>query len=54
MTTIGQLVSVLFSEYQEKFHDEELAAVATQIAIDELLGERKRLGSLQGGRNARR
>jgi hypothetical protein len=37
MTTIGQLVSVLFAKYEQQLHDEELAAVATQVAVDELL-----------------
>lgn len=37
MTTIGDLVSVLFAKYERRFHDERLAAVATQIALDGLL-----------------
>jgi hypothetical protein len=41
MTTIGQLVSILFTKYERQFHDEKLAAVATQVALDELLRERK-------------
>lgn len=41
MTTIGQLVSILFAKYERQFHDERLAAVATQVALDELLHARK-------------
>jgi hypothetical protein len=41
MTTIGQLVSILFAKYERQFHDEKLAALATQVALDELLRERK-------------
>jgi hypothetical protein len=40
MTTIGDLVSVLFTRYERRFHDEQLAAVATQVTIDELLRKR--------------
>jgi hypothetical protein len=42
MTTIGQLISELFTSYQQQFHDERLAAVATQVVVDELLRERDR------------
>lgn len=44
MTTIGELVSILFSKYQRQFHDERLAALATQITLDELLRESKPAG----------
>lgn len=37
MTTFGQLVSALFAKYERQFHDEQVAAVATQVALDELL-----------------
>jgi hypothetical protein len=37
VTTFGQLVSALFSKYERQFHDEQVAAVATQVALDELL-----------------
>ncbi len=40
MTTIGQLVSKLFSEYEHQFHDEKLVAIATQVVLDELLRQR--------------
>ena len=36
MTTIGQLISVL-SKYEHRFHDEKLAAVATQVTVEELI-----------------
>jgi hypothetical protein len=35
--TIGQLVSDLFTRYEREFHDEGLAAVATQVRIAELV-----------------
>ena len=41
MTTIGQLVSELFAKYERRFHDEEIAAVATQVIVDELIRTRK-------------
>jgi hypothetical protein len=37
MKTIGDVVSVLFAKYERRFHDEQLAAVATQVALEELL-----------------
>jgi hypothetical protein len=36
-TTIGQLVAALYDQYERRFHDEELAALATQVALNELL-----------------
>jgi hypothetical protein len=36
--TIGQLVSQFFETYDREFHDAEIAAVATQVRIMELLG----------------
>lgn len=47
MTTIGQLISTLFARFEQQFQDEELAAVATQLALDELLRGRMR-GSRRG------
>jgi hypothetical protein len=44
MTTIGQLVSTLFAKYELQFRDAKLAAVATQLALEELLRERARAG----------
>ena len=42
MTTIGELISVLFDQYEEQFHDEKLAATATQIVLDEILYDQER------------
>ena len=36
-TTMGQLVSDLFARYERELHDPELAAVATQVRLAELL-----------------
>lgn len=36
-TTIGQVVSELYTSYQRRYHDEELAALATQVVLSELL-----------------
>lgn len=41
MTTIGQLVSILFAKYERQFHDEKRAARATQAALDKILRERQ-------------
>jgi hypothetical protein len=35
--TMGQLVSDLYAKYERELHDEELAAVATEIKVAELL-----------------
>ena len=35
--TMGQLVSDLFAHYVRELHDPELAAVATQVRIAELV-----------------
>ena len=40
MTTLGDLVSALFAKYQRQFHDEEIAAIATRIELEELLRKR--------------
>jgi hypothetical protein len=40
--TMGQLVSQFFETYDREFHDEEIAAVATQVRITELLERRAR------------
>ncbi|MGE0395315.1 MAG: hypothetical protein AB7T06_01210 [Kofleriaceae bacterium] len=47
--TIGQLVASLFANYDRKLHDEELAAVATEIRVSELLS-RKARSRRDGGR----
>jgi hypothetical protein len=39
---IGQLVFALFTKYEREFNDDKLAAVATQVALQKLLRERKR------------
>jgi hypothetical protein len=36
-TTIGQLVATLFDEYENRYRDEKLAAVATQVVVDDLI-----------------
>ena len=43
MTTIGQLISDLYSKYERRYHDPELAAIATQVTVDELLRARRLL-----------
>lgn len=48
MTTIGQLISTLFSNFDRRFHDGELAAVATRVALNELLSGRKRVQQRRG------
>ena len=35
--TMGQLVSELFDKYERCYHDETLAALATQAAVVEIL-----------------
>lgn len=40
--TMGQLVSQFFETYEHEFRDEELAAVATQVRIMELLERPRR------------
>ena len=36
-STIGQLVCDLYAKYERELHDEQLAAVATEIKVAELL-----------------
>lgn len=36
-TTMGQLVSEIFTAYDRELGDQELAAVATQVRLSELL-----------------
>ncbi len=36
-TTVGDLVAALFDKYERRFHDEELAARATQETLSEVL-----------------
>jgi hypothetical protein len=40
--TMGQLVAALFDAYDRKLHDEQLAAIATEVRISELLEQRSR------------
>ncbi len=41
--TMGQLVCELYTKYERELHDEQLAAVATAIKMNELLeGMRRR------------
>lgn len=40
MTTIGELISHLCTKYERRYHDKHLAALVTQVAIDELLRSR--------------
>ena len=39
--TIGQLISDLYSKYERRYHDDELAAVATQVTLDDVLRARR-------------
>ena len=41
MTTIGQLIADLYTKYERRYHDEDLAAVATQVTVDEILRARR-------------
>jgi len=43
MTTLGQLISDLYTKYERCYRDEELAAVATQVTVDELVRVRRLL-----------
>lgn len=40
--TMGDLVSTLFDVYDDELHDRQLAAVATQVRLVELLSDRPR------------
>lgn len=40
--TMGQLVSTLFDVYDDELHDKQLAAIATQVRIVELLSGKPR------------
>lgn len=42
MTTVGQLISTLYTKFEREYHDPELAAIATEVALDELLRDRDR------------
>ena len=42
MTTIGDLVSSLYSKYERRYRDPELAAIATQLKVEQLLRDRGR------------
>jgi len=36
-TTLGQLVAALFSQYEHEYADAEVAAVATQVRLADLM-----------------
>jgi hypothetical protein len=38
-TTLGQLVSELVAQYERKYHDHELATVATSVTLEDLLSD---------------
>lgn len=40
MTTIGQLVSDLYTKYERRYRDHGLAAIATKNAVEEILQRR--------------
>jgi hypothetical protein len=42
MTTIGELVEVLFTKYELQLRDRKAAAVATQVTIEGMLRRRPR------------
>ena len=42
MTTIGQLIEALYAKYERQYHDHELAAAATQRALEKILRNRRR------------
>lgn len=42
MTTIGELVEVLFTKYERQLQDHDLAAIATQRALEQILRARSR------------
>lgn len=49
-TTIGQVVSELYARYPRQYHDDELAALATQVVLSELLEARAREVALPASR----
>jgi hypothetical protein len=50
--TMEQLVVTLLDAYDRSLHDEELAAVATEVRIVELLQQNARARRPRGGRKA--
>lgn len=40
--TMGQLVSTMFEAYERRYHDGQLAAVATQVTLADLLRDARR------------
>lgn len=38
-TTLGELVSELVEQYEQLYHDHELAAVAASVTLDDILHE---------------
>ena len=41
-TTIGQLVANLFTKYEHRYHDARSAAIATQVALENLPRSRRK------------
>lgn len=37
MTTIGQLITELYAKYERRYRDRELATMATQVRLSDLL-----------------
>jgi hypothetical protein len=50
--TMGQLVAGLYTRYEEELQDSRLAAIATQVRVQELLGQAKRKSRPRGRRPA--
>lgn len=40
MTTLGELIATLYTKYQRRYRDRELAAIATEVMLDQLLSPR--------------
>jgi hypothetical protein len=40
MTTIGQLIEALYAKYERQLNDTDLAAIATQRALERILESR--------------
>jgi hypothetical protein len=41
MATLGQVISMLYAKYERQLNDEQMAAVATQVTLDEMLRSRR-------------
>ena len=40
--TMGRLIAGLYDDFTRRYHDDELAAVATEVMLDELLARIRR------------